>query len=109
MFESLDITRMAHALAAHSGARLGVVAENIANADTPNYRARDLPDFAQVFDGAPDTATELRAPADPNGNTVQLEDQMFRMATVRQDHDMALAVYRSTASILRAALGKGGA
>lgn len=109
MFESLEITRMAQALAAHSGARLGVVAENIANADTPGYRARDLPDFAQVYGGAAADPAVLPAPADPNGNTVQIEDQMFRMADVRTGHDMALAVYRSTTSILRAALGKGGA
>jgi flagellar basal-body rod protein FlgB len=32
------------------GQRAGVLAANIANADTPNYKARDL-DFAAVLDG----------------------------------------------------------
>ncbi len=33
------------------GRRVGVIATNIANADTPNYKARDL-DFAAVLGGA---------------------------------------------------------
>lgn len=33
------------------GQRLGVLAENIANADTPNYKARDI-DFSAVLSGA---------------------------------------------------------
>ena len=49
MFEPLDVTRIAQALAAHSGERLSLIAENVANADTPGYRARDLPDFAAAF------------------------------------------------------------
>lgn len=127
MFEKLGLTRMAQALAAHAGARLTLVAQNVANADTPGYRARDLPDFAAVYegDGAQMRATRpehfgtMRGPgparpidaggwADPNGNSVSLEAEMIRAADVRQSHDMALAVYRSTSGMLRAALGRGG-
>ena len=54
MFEKLEITRMAQALSAHAGARLGLVAQNVANADTPGYKARDLPDFAEVWRGGAD-------------------------------------------------------
>ena len=126
MFESLEIMRMANALAAHSGARLGVVAENIANADTPGFRAQDLPDFESTWReaggdgmkatrpghiGTMGTAAEPVAlhrdgPASPNGNTVSLQDEMVRAARVRQDHDMALAVYKNAGDILRAALGR---
>ncbi len=49
MFEKLELTRMAQALAAHAGARMGVIAENVANADTPGFKARDIEDFATVF------------------------------------------------------------
>ncbi len=113
MFEKLELTRMAQALASHSGARLGVIARNIANADTPGYGARDLQGFDRVYAAWDRTARhqeiELRGPRDPNGNGVRLEDQMTRMAAVRQDHEMALAVQRSTSAIVRAALGRGGA
>lgn len=109
MFEKLELTRMAQALASHAGARLGLVAQNVANADTPGYKARDLPDFASVFAQRSTDAPEIiPGPADPNGNTVTLADQMVRMADVRQSHEMALAIYRSTSGIVRAALGRGG-
>lgn len=118
MFEKLELTRMAQALAAHSGARLGLLAQNVAHADTPGYRAQDLPDFAEVYAAGrgergemrPDIRPErLRGAADPNGNTVRLDDQMVRMTEVRQSHEMALAIYRSTSGVVRAALGRGGA
>ncbi len=38
------------------GQRAGVLAANIANADTPNYKARDI-DFAAVFASQPGAAT----------------------------------------------------
>ena len=128
MFESLKIMRMANALAAHSGARLGVIAQNIANADTPGFKAQDLPEFAVTWaeagaggagmkatrPGHSDTsvpaaepmAMRRDGPASPNGNTVSLQDEMVRAAQVRQDHDMALAVYKNAGDILRAALGR---
>ena len=114
MFEKLELTRMAQALAAHSGARLGLLGQNIAHADTPGYRARDMPDFSEVYaagrgERAAARPERLRGAADPNGNTVRLDDQMLRMAEVRQNHEMALAIYRSTSGVVRAALGRGGA
>jgi flagellar basal-body rod protein FlgB len=126
MFEKLDITRMAQAMAAHAGARQGLVAANLANADTPGYRAQDLPGFDRVYSGAGDTlratrpghvsakATGPRAEpvavqgaADPNGNTVSIEAEMVRAADIRQQHDMALSIYRSVGDILRTSLGRG--
>lgn len=126
MFETLDLTRMARAMAAHSGARLGVVARNIANADTPGFRAMDLPDFAETYrpsgalrttraghlgDGPPAAGPEPRpsgtSGAAPNGNTVSLEAELQRTALIRRDHELALAVYRNTSDIIRASLGRG--
>ena len=124
MFRSLEIMRMANALAAHSGARLGLIAQNIANADTPGFKARDLPEFAATWAGgagmkatrpghsgtianaAEPMSLRRDGPASPNGNTVSLQDEMVRAAQVRQDHDMALAVYKNAGDILRAALGR---
>jgi flagellar basal-body rod protein FlgB len=40
------------------GQRLGVLAENIANADTPNYKARDI-DFSAVLSGTESEAMPL--------------------------------------------------
>ncbi|MGL4235052.1 FlgB family protein [Tabrizicola sp.] len=125
MFEKLEITRMAQALAAHSGARMAVVAENVAHADTPGYKAQDLPAFADVFaadDGAMRTTRPghlaaasstttpgpERAPGReaPNGNSVSLEGEMVKSVEARQSHDMALAIYRATSDVIRASLGR---
>ncbi len=129
MLEKLEIIRMAQALASHAGARQGEIARNIANADTPGFRARDLADFAESYAAGSQTAmratrpghiahatpfateTEVRhqqGAAAPDGNTVSLETEMVKAAEVRQQHEMALAIYRSTAGILRSSLGKAG-
>lgn len=129
MFEKLEITRMAQALMAHSGSRLAVAAENVAHADTPGFKAKDIADFAETYragsaGGMDMTATRaghfgndrddslrprtLSLPADPNGNSVSIEDEMIRASQARQGHEMALAVYRSVSAITRAALGRGG-
>jgi len=124
MFEKLELTRMAQAMAAHAGARLGLVAQNVAQADTPGYRAQDLPDFGQTYDSGAGLRTTrpghmghaaglLAQPRDrggaasPDGNTVSLEREMVTAVGVRQQHEMALAIYRNTSEIIRASLGRG--
>jgi flagellar basal-body rod protein FlgB len=125
---NLSILRLASGLMAHSTARQRVIAENIAHADTPGYRARDVADFAATLEsddafsarttrpghftfGAdpngfdPREATVLGAET-PNGNSVSLEDQMMRAAEVRQSHELAMGVYRKSMDILRASLGR---
>lgn len=124
MFEKLELTRMAQSMAAHAGVRLGVIAQNVANADTPGYRTQDIPDFASVYDAQ---GLEMRATrpghlggavamADlapyatggsesPNGNSVSLEQEMVKSVETRQEHEMALAIYRATSDVIRASLG----
>lgn len=128
MFENMEIFRMAHALARHAGARQAVVSQNMANADTPGYAARDIAAFAQVY--APDgggqalratraghmlgadarldfaVAKDLDAVADPNGNSVTLETEMLRAVDVKRQHDRALAIYKSSLTVLRTAIGR---
>lgn len=125
MFENLNVIKMANAMSERAGARMGVIAKNIANADTPGFRALDLPSFAETYR---DPAGPLRATrpghlnfaqdepsakmrpakttASPNGNSVSIEQEMVKTAEVRQDHEMALAIYRNATEILRASLGR---
>ena len=125
MFQKLELTRMAQAMASHAGSRMGVIAQNVAHADTPGYKAQDVPDFATVWkDGGtamratrpghvsdPPSVAAARPFASggaeaPNGNSVSLEKEMVKMAGARQDHEMALAIYRSTSDVIRASLGR---
>ena len=127
---NLGILNMASQLAAHASARQVAITENIAHADTPGYRARDIADFATTLEATSQPfqaratrpghmdfsdgggAFELReistfGAESPNGNTVSLEDQMMRSADVRQNHDMALGVYQKSMEIMRTTLGRG--
>ena len=45
MFQNIDVFRMAHAAATHAANRQSVIARNMANADTPGYRAMDVAPF----------------------------------------------------------------
>jgi flagellar basal-body rod protein FlgB len=123
----INTLSLASAVAAHAAARQQVIAENVAHADTPGYRARDIADFASIVDdtigafaarttrpghlafGAdargfdPREQTALGAET-PNANTVSLEDQMLRAAEVRQEHEMAIGVYSKSLEILRASV-----
>ena len=126
MFEKLNITRMAQSLSAYSGARLGLIARNVAQADTPGYKATDLPNFAESYQqtdphgmratrsGHLTTRSQMMDPIEersggeisPNGNTVSLAYELVKSVDVRQQHSMALAVYRNTSEIVRASLGR---
>ena len=104
--------------------RLEMIASNIANADTPRYRAKDLPEFKETLRGVRHgqkatrsrhlngstgltlPATERRQAQDPNGNTVSLEEEMVRGVNAKRQHDRALAIYRSNLTILRTSLGR---
>ncbi|KEO54542.1 FlgB family protein [Thioclava pacifica] len=127
MFENLEIMRMASAMATHASARQNAVAQNIANADTPGYAAHDLPAFAELYqsESAPDlratraghigadhsvtTGPEARIDpgvTSPDGNAVSLEEEMVKAVEVKRQHDLALAIYRSSMTVLRTALGR---
>jgi flagellar basal-body rod protein FlgB len=46
MLEGIDLFRLAGARMAYLADRQKVISQNIANADTPGYRAQDLPGFS---------------------------------------------------------------
>lgn len=128
MFEKPEVLKIASSLAAHAAARQSAIAQNVANADTPGYRAQDLPDFAETYSA--EEAAPLRrtraghvavAPGpvlpvaagqvdgstmSPNGNSVSLEAEMVKAADVKREHDLALAIYGKSLAILRASLGR---
>ncbi len=127
MFEKLQIFRMAHAMAQHAGARQSVLARNLANADTPGYKARDIAPFAESYEGgsrfvpritrpghigesAGGYAVEIRKSSDgetdPNGNSVSLEQEMLKSVDVKRQHDRSLAIYKSALTVLRSATGR---
>ena len=105
--------------------RQQVLAENVANADTPNYRARDLapPNFEQraadgfarrwrapspVISAAP-AAAARRSPTDndphyevrPRGNAVSHEDEMLKLAGNQMDYDAVTSIYTHSLGLIK--------
>ena len=114
--------------------RQRVIAQNVANADTPGFAARDLrapDDFAHAMMqqsqgvGMMRTSALHIAPAGPaarfdahkapdsettlDGNSVVVEEQMLRMAESRMAHDAAIGFYQKSLNMLRMAARKPGA
>ena len=113
--------------------RQQLIASNIANADTPGYRARDVASFAVAYDvGAANGPSRLQATRpghrfageaesysaapravyrpgaeSPNGNNVSIENEIFAAAEASSDHQKALAVYRSALTVLRSSINAG--
>ena len=112
--------------------RQGLLAENVANAETPNYRGRDLKQFNYAemsgpfssatvtttatqpmhfaVGGAGDGAFNAQRMANfevtPEGNGVSLEDEMMKVTTNMMDYQVATGLYQKSIKILRTALGK---
>lgn len=109
-----------------------VVAENVANADTPGYEARRATDFATVLDRTAGVATTdarhiggldgggggrdgARVEVDAaawgrtlDGNTVVLEQQAIRSGRIDGAYGLAASLYRKGHDFLRlAATGQG--
>lgn len=126
--EELTLIRMASAMARHAGARHRVIAENVANADTPGYLARDVKPFSYYVNeeltpratrpehvGAGGPLTSSRLPAammddtvqtTGNGNSVSLEREMLKGVEAQGQHTLAMTVYRKTHELLRMGLGR---
>ncbi|HYE01484.1 MAG TPA: flagellar basal body rod protein FlgB [Alphaproteobacteria bacterium] len=114
--------------------RQEVLAQNVANADTPHYEARDLAPFDFKAELRRSEAMALRttdvrhsegAPrvvgagpmgvkdrksyeVNPTGNGVVLEEQMMKTAETAADYQMLLNLYRKQVGMIRTALGRGG-
>ena len=126
MFQNLDLFKTAMSMARHAGLKQAVTAQNVANADTPEYRARTVADFKTLVEhrnsgfglkatrpghlGMTSTQSTVGAgvgrSVEPNGNGVSLEDQILQSVDAKRQHDRALAIYRASLGLLRSTLTK---
>jgi flagellar basal-body rod protein FlgB len=117
-----------------SQARQRVLAENVANSDTPKFRAHDLAPLK--FEDPPLTTTNKVASVSltrtesghiegvglsqtpyrngnapsfevrPAGNAVNLEEEMMKVAANQMDFQTATALYTRSLNLIKTALGK---
>ncbi len=113
--------------------RQRVIAQNVANADTPSYRPKDLKpvDFSQVLKnvtgeknvtirstnaGHMPKVDEIRAPdprkqketyeVAPAGNAVIIEEQLFKSGANIADYNLMTNLYQKNIGMLRIAIGR---
>jgi len=113
--------------------RQRVLAENVSNSDTPNFKPRDL--IEPKFDGARVSATGSAGPlavvrtsqghistpgtepsfaqdrrtgfqTRPAGNAVNLEDEMLKVSANQMDYAAVTSLYSKSLHLLKTAIGK---
>jgi len=113
--------------------RQRVLAENVSNSDTPNFKPRDLvePKFGSSGASAGSvgslamarTAASHIAPSGsgqtfdqnrkgafltrPAGNAVNLEDEMLKVSANQMDYAAVTSLYSKSLHLLKTAIGKG--
>lgn len=93
-------------------ARQQAIADNVANVETPGYKAKVV-DFESSLrealtgggsaDVAPQTTTS-RAEALPNGNNVQIDQEMVAMQETNLRYELAIQAMNSKFSVLRTSI-----
>ncbi len=108
--------------------RQRLLAENVANADTPMFRPHDLAplEFRRALSAAERTVTLARTDSAhlaggssaafasrsfatevrPAGNAVNLEDEMMKVASNQMDHQAAASLYSRSLGLFKTALGR---
>ena len=116
--------------------RQRVIAQNIANVDTPGYHPHDLerPSFKDLIDAqaGPSAGGKLQptvtspmhlslpqntsfkedvqtknVDAAPAGNAVKIEDELVKLADAQLEYSTATALYKKHVGLILTALGKG--
>ena len=124
-----DVLGLAARRLAWADRRQAVLAQNIANTDTPRYRPRDTASFERELSqrmasqGLPRSSPlhlspsgrsgaarqDPRAPeVAPDGNAVSLDREAMRVAETDTAHALAMAVHRSFMGMFRLTLGRQG-
>ncbi len=114
--------------------RQAIIAQNVANSDTPNYRAKDLVDvdFSSMLKrktgsnvhqvslkitdsqhlGAQNDSVSVNARKQkntyevaPDGNAVVMEEQLIKAGKNSMDYNLMVNIYKKQAGLFRIALG----
>lgn len=115
MVQSVQLFQLASFQADWLSARQSALTSNIANANTPGYRAVDVTPFEKVLktstsgvsitnpghiaiggtDAGFGTQARTQVSALPSGNSVQVEDELIKSNEVRQAFELNTAIVKS--------------
>lgn len=106
------------------GQRQQLLSQNIANADTPNWRARDLKPFAEHLargsfmapvrtdaghlapTRSPAQGKALAGERSPDGNSVSLDVELAKVADTESAHSLVTGLYQKYLAMFRTAAGR---
>ena len=123
------ILRLMSEKMSYLGQKQTVLAQNVANANTPNYKAREIEGFTfasalkEAGGGMKVTSTQHIVPASmaganagtqkmrsfetvPSGNSVDMEQQMMEVSKTAVDYQASASIYQKFMSLLRLAVGR---
>jgi flagellar basal-body rod protein FlgB len=107
--------------------RQAVLAQNIANANTPGFKPRDLRPFGATLAAtlavtpertqpnhlagttgvaAPDEVVDRTHTQSPDGNAVALDEQLVKVAETETQHTLVTTIYKKYMGMLNTALGR---
>jgi flagellar basal-body rod protein FlgB len=108
--------------------RQKLLAENVANADTPKFKPNDLVAYADTLGGSGRTGLSRTSPMHlaniddgtgslpgekgklfetvPSGNAVNLEDEMMKVSENQMEFQTAITLYQKSLGYLRIAIGR---
>lgn len=129
-FDDIPLMSMLKRQMGYLNQRQKVIAQNVANSDTPGFTPQDLKSFDKVL-SAQGPAAGILTRTDPkhlepprlkgavtapvyspdsetrmDGNSVVLEEEMMKMAESRSDYDTAVTLYEQAQSMIRTAVTK---
>lgn len=137
-YSSLPLFNVMKSTMGYMSERQSVLAQNVANADTPKYRAKDVvkPDFKKLASTINGGGTQklhmaLTSPMhmgqssgaisafkvekrhttdelNPDGNNVAIEEEMSKVAANQADYQKVLNLYGKTISLFKTAIGNTG-
>jgi flagellar basal-body rod protein FlgB len=108
--------------------RQKLLAENVANADTPKFKPNDLVAYADTLGGSKQATLSRTSPMHmasiddgngnvpgekgklfetiPSGNAVNLEDEMMKVSENQMEFQAAITLYQKSLGYLRTAIGR---
>ena len=124
---NVDLFKLAERRLDWVSRRQELLAQNVANANTPGYQARDLKPFAALLANKPvalaetnpmhlaasrNTAEQDRnlvvSERAPDGNSISLDEELTKLADTGGMHQLATNLYTKYMGMFRIALGKEG-
>jgi flagellar basal-body rod protein FlgB len=129
MLSGIDLFRVAADRMRYLTERQSVIGRNVANADTPGYKALDVTPFvpgapaqgqlaltctqpghiapASNSTVAPQTVAASLYGEKPDGNSVSIEEQMVKSADVANAFSLASAAYAKGVSLMKISIDSG--